>query len=190
MAEDLGMAADDNKNVSEDTVLRYHRGLRLLHWLMAIVILGLIALGLIMGEVDKADPLRGQLYALHKSFGVLVLLLLAVRVIVRFLTHIPPLPDTLKVWEIKAAHAGHALLYFFMLAVPLSGYAMSAAGGHGVKMFGFSMPQIFPENKSIAGIAHEIHEVIPFVLLGVITLHVMGVVKHRLEGKDILYRMK
>lgn len=158
---------------------KYHWMLRITHWLMALLILGLIAVGWYMTGLDKTDENRYTFYGWHKSFGVVVLLLFGVRLVLRFTTHIPSLPAGLKPWEWKLSKLTHGLLYLFMLAVPLSGYAMSAAGGHGVKLFGIPMPSLFPEDKTIAGIAHEAHEIIPYILLGLVVLHIAGALKHR-----------
>ncbi len=170
----------------------YHWSLRTLHWLMALVILGLIAAGWWMTGLEDGHPQRGLLYGLHKSFGVIALGLLAMRILLRFVTPVPPLPSTLPSTEKWAAHAGHLLLYLGMLAVPVSGMIMSMAGGYGVKVFGVPLPNILPEDKAMAGLAHELHEILPYVLLGIIVLHMTGALKHRLADKpehDVLHRM-
>lgn len=174
-------------------ILRYPAFLRLLHWAMAAVILGMIAVGWTMTEISGLGaPLRGDLYALHKSFGVVALALIALRVLVRLATRIPPLPEGIAPWEKTAAGIGHLALYAGMVAVPLSGFVMSMASGKGVAWFGLSLPNPLGIDKKLAGIAHELHEVLPYVLLAVIAAHIAGALKHRFFDRpenDVLPRM-
>lgn len=151
---------------------------------MAALILCLIAMGWAMKEVKGLGPLRGDLYALHKSLGVIALIGIGVRLAVRLGTRVPPLPVGMPTGERHAAKAGHLLLYVGMLTVPLSGAIMSMAGGHGIKFFGFPLPNLMATDKPLAGLAHEMHELLPYLLLGVIGLHVAGALKHRFVDKD------
>lgn len=110
----------------------YHASLRILHWAMAVGIVGLIASGWYMEGLDDAAPGKYELYDIHKSFGVLVLLAFPLRLLARLVRPAPNLPRALSAWEHRAAHVGHAALYVLMVAAPLSGYVMSTSGGHGV----------------------------------------------------------
>lgn len=171
---------------------RYPISLRILHWLMAVLILGMIAGGWVMKELSGKDPLRADLYGLHKSFGVILLALIVLRIVVRTLTRIPPLPQGLSAMEKRGAKAGHLLLYAGMVAVPLSGFVMSMAGGHGIKFFGMPLPNLMELNRKLSHFAHEWHELLPYVLLGVIALHLAGALKHRFAddaANDVLPRM-
>lgn len=169
---------------------RFHVTLRIIHWLMAVIILSLLAMGLYMTGLEREDALRGTLYGLHKSFGVLVLLLLAVRLFLRVATHVPALPKLYPLWERGLAHLGHFALYLLMFGVPMAGIAMSNSGGHPVKFFGVVVPPLFEQNKEFGGLAHEAHWLLAYVLIGVIGLHLAGVIKHRfIDKQDILYRM-
>ena len=106
-----------------------------LHWLMAALILGLAALGIVMHEMPLS-PLKLELYAWHKWFGVTVFLLVWLRLAWR-LTHRPPAPPaTLSAPLQSLAHAGHALLYVLMIVIPLSGWLMSSAKGVQTVWFG------------------------------------------------------
>lgn len=170
----------------------YHWSMRTLHWLMAFLIIGMIAVGWIMTEIKGLGPLRGELYALHKSIGVILLVLVFVRGAVRFLTPIPPLPEGLTSFEKRAAKLGHLLLYLGMISVTLTGFTMSMAGGHGIKFFGAKLPDMMAVNKPLASLAHELHELLPYLLLGVVVVHVVGALKHRFRDapeNDVLPRM-
>lgn len=171
---------------------KYHISIRILHWFMALMILGMIGVGWYMEDLPRENPLKGQLVGLHKSFGALALILFFVRAALRLATKVPPLPETIPVIQRFLAHAGHKLLYLLMFIVPLSGYAMSNLYGYGVKMFGIEMPKLFPEDKELASFVREAHEILPYILLGVVVLHVGAVIQHRFFDKkenDVLNRM-
>ncbi|MGY0219097.1 cytochrome b [Endozoicomonadaceae bacterium StTr2] len=172
---------------------RYSLMMRAIHWLMAIAILGLIASGWFMAGLDKSVDYKYDIYPGHKSFGVLILFLLVLRIVIRLFSKIPPLPSTMPKIEKGLAHLGHTLLYLLMFLVPASGYLMSAAApGREVAMFGWVLPNLVEKDKELASLLHDIHEVIPYVLLGVIAVHLLAVIKHRMfdhPDHDSLKRM-
>ena len=170
--------------------LKYPLLMRILHWVIGLCILGLIVAGWYMTGLDKEDPLRPVFYGLHKSFGVLVLVLVAVRIVVRLRAFVPPQPDAFSAFVKRAAHWGHMALYLFMVVVPFSGYGMSVMGGYGAALFGIPLPDLLPENKALAGLAHEVHEVSPYILLALVVGHVLMVIKHYvIDRVNVLQRM-
>ncbi len=167
---------------------------KFLHWAMALIILGLIALGLYMTGLDKEDLSRGEIFALHKSFGVIAFVLIVVRLIWNRISPPPPLPAALQGIERLLPHTVVALLYLLMIIVPLSGMAMSQFGGHEISVFGFyQLPMLVSENKDLGGIASTVHEYSSWAILALVVLHAAGAAKHRKNDpggeKDILSRM-
>jgi cytochrome b561 len=166
---------------------------KILHWGMAVLIFGLIGIGLYMAGLPDEDPNRGQLYALHKAFGSLLLILAILRIIWIFIDPPPPPPGALQPFEVRLSKIIKILLYILMLAVPFSGYAMSTFFGYPVSFFGlFDLPMLFAESKEMGKIAAGAHEILSYVLIGVIVLHILGALKHRLTGNreaDVLSRM-
>ncbi len=167
---------------------KYPRNLRILHWLMAVMIIGMLVSGLIMGGFPRDNPLRDQIYFLHKSFGVAVLLLAALRIIIRLLSHIPPLPDMIPMIERKLAHLGHLALYFFMFALPISGIMMSNAYGFAVPFFGLELPKIIGPDRDMGQLARMAHGYLAYALIGLIGLHVLGALKHLVRERINLFR--
>ena len=111
---------------------RYSPVAMALHWLLALGILGLFAVGLVMTDLPFS-PWRLKLYNWHKWAGVTILVLSFLRLLWRF-THRPPaLParvlQTMPPWQTLAHHATHHLLYILFFAVPLLGWAYSSAAG-------------------------------------------------------------
>lgn len=167
---------------------KYPANLRILHWLMAAMIVGLLVSGLMMGDLDKGSPLRDQVYFLHKSFGVAVLILAFLRLIIRLFSTIPPLPDMISATERRFAYLGHLALYGFMFALPISGIVMSNGYGFAVPFFGLELPRIMEANRDIGHFAKEAHEYMAFALIGLIGLHVLGALKHLVKGRINLFR--
>lgn len=163
----------------------YNLSMRIIHWIMAIIIIGLIASGWYMVDISAKDPIKWTFYGIHKSFGVIIIGLIFLRVIVRVRSSIPPLLTGFPKWTVILAKLVHGLLYIAMILIPLTGYIMSDAGGYGVKLFGISMPDFLEKNKEIAGLAHNLHGVLPYVLLAIIIVHIAGALK----DKRVLMRM-
>ena len=166
--------------------------MRLMHWLMAICILGMIGSGWYMAGLDGEAPNKYDLYPWHKSFGVLLLGLIFLRIIIRLGSKIPALPSGLPSHEKLLANLAHVCLYILMLLVPLSGFIMSDIGGHDIYFFGIPLPDLLETNKDMGGWFHSVHVFIPYVLLGVVALHILGALKHRFMDtpeNDVLKKM-
>lgn len=169
-----------------------------IHWLMALMIITLIGVGIYMAGLPKETAEQKQyafqFYGLHKSFGVLAMVLIVVRLVWIRLSPAPALPAVFSAKEQRVTNLVKAFLYILMLLVPLSGYLMSNAGGFPIHFFGLGeLPTIIGKSKEIGGIAHEAHEIMGFALLALLLLHIAGAVKHRVKDKggesDILKRM-
>ncbi|MFO7592762.1 MAG: cytochrome b [Pseudomonadota bacterium] len=169
-----------------------------LHWLMAAIILVLIFVGIYMAGLPKETTEEQQyafpLYNLHKSFGVVVLLLIVLRLVWLRISPAPQLPSAFAPKERVMVKALQGLLYLLMLLMPISGYVMSVAGGRPVNFFGLGeLPALIGESKALAGFAHEAHGIMGWAMLVLIVLHAAGAIKHRLKDKggetDIMKRM-
>ena len=171
---------------------KYTLPMRLMHWLFAVLILSVIGVGWYMVGLDKSVSYKYDLYHLHKSFGVLLIFLLAARLVIRWVSPIPPLPKTMPLSEQRLGKLAHVLLYLFMFMVPASGYLMSNASGRDVPLFNLVMPKIIEKNSELAGFFNDAHEIVAYTLLAIIVVHTLGAIKHRLFDKpenDVLRRM-
>lgn len=170
---------------------RYSLLSRLLHWLMALMIFGLIAVGNYMSGLADDAPERASLIALHKATGFIFLWLVLVRLGWALARAAPSLPAAFSSLERRLITATKHLMYLAMLVVPLSGWAMSNFAGYAVKLGAFNVPLLFEKNRALANFFHELHEYAPWVLLALIVVHLTAVIYHKLEGgeKDILHRM-
>ena len=106
-----------------------------LHWLTVLMIIGLAIVGLSMDDLPNG-PQKIQVYALHKSVGLTVLVLTLLRLGWRLLAGAPALPPMPR-WQRLAAHASHVALYGLLLAMPLSGWLFNSAAGFPLRWFGW-----------------------------------------------------
>lgn len=169
--------------------MKYPLMMRLIHWTLGVIIIGLIITGLTHDSWPK--DIQPQFYYWHKSFGIVALALIFIRIFfrIKFKDQIPPLPKTISKQDEKMAKAGHHFLYLLMLVLPISGYIMSMAGGHGIKMFGIEIPNIFSkEDKELGGMAHEVHEVGGIIIAIVVSIHILAVIKHKVFDKENLLK--
>lgn len=160
------------------------------HWLMALIIIGLLALGLYMVELP-IGALKLKLYRWHKEFGILVLILVSFRIGWRFCNVTPALPSHLAAWQRFAAHAVHYAFYFFMIANPITGWMISSAAGLPVSFFGlFVLPDLVGPSESLRHLLSEVHKWLAYGLIAAIFAHVGAALQHHFIYKDdILRRM-
>ena len=174
-----------------DSLHRYTRTAIALHWLIALLLLGQFAFGLLLGDIPRGTPARGYYVNLHKSTGILIGLLILLRLGWR-LTHAPPpLPDSMPRWQRRAARVSHIALYACMLALPLSGYLASNFSKHGVKFF--NLVRWAPwgtDDKTWYAVFNGAHQLAALLLALLVAVHVLAVAKHMLIDRDgLLLRM-
>ena len=181
----------DNLSISASSLPeKYPPALRMLHWGMALCFLALFVIGFIMVDLDKEDALRPTLFALHKSVGVLTILLLAARLAVRLRSVLPAMASGLQPLERQLAHWAHRGLYLLMLITPFVGWAHSDLHGRGVRLFGLPMPKLFPTIEDIGRWPGEVHGYLAYGLLALVVLHGAGMLKHRyIDRSCVLKRM-
>lgn len=167
---------------------RYSWQAMLLHWLIALLIIGMLWLGYSIEDIPRNTPARAFYVNLHKSFGLLTLVLVLLRWGWRATHRTPPLPSTMPRWETLAATWTHRLLYLCILLQPLSGYVGSSFSKFGVKFFGIPLPQWGWDDKAIRSVFNEIHATVAIVLMVLIGLHVLAALKHLLIDRDQVFQ--
>lgn len=170
---------------------RYRPSQRILHWLMAIVIISALVIGLYCSYLVPGTALRRFLLDVHKSLGMTALILIAIRLPLRLSLGEPAYQRPLDVFNHYAARGAHMLLYALMILMPLAGYTTSAAGGHNLPWFGiFEWPNLLPLDKPLERTAAEIHEYGAYCLYAIVGLHILAALWHHFFRKDgVLQRM-
>ena len=184
---------------------RYTKTAIFLHWLIALGIFGMFALGWFMADIPKeaakqtvfdifdlgifhwnvseAISPRSFYFNVHKSFGVTILALIFVRVLWR-LSHKPPaILTSYKVWERKLASGAHHLLYLLMVILPVSGVIMATYSKYGIKWFGIDFIKGL-DNNPMREIFKSVHEIIGLTMVAILLLHIAGALKHKFIDKD------
>ncbi len=171
-------------------IAQYTSTAKWLHWIMAVLIILLLALGFYMSDLPRG-PEKTALIQTHKAIGTIVLALAALRLGWRLNNLPPPLPVSISELQQKAAHWVHWALYGLMFAQPLSGWAMSSARGFPVALGGvIPLPALVGKNEALAKALTELHELIGWSLAILIIGHVGMALKHHFIDKDgILLRM-
>lgn len=164
---------------------RFGLMMRLQHWLMALVVIGLFASGWYMVELTYYDALYKPLPEIHKAVGVLLMPFFLLRFVWRWFDKRPADIESQAAWEHLAAHAVHWMMYLLLAIILVTGYLIPTAAGQGISVFGwFESPALvsgLPEQEDTAG---WIHEYVAYGLIGLATLHGLAALKHHFFDKD------
>jgi cytochrome b561 len=169
-----------------------------LHWLIALIIIGMLILGKYMADLPRDDPSRFDLIQLHKSIGITVITLSVLRLLWRLVNRVPPLPEGMPAWERFAAHASHVLLYVLIIGLPLSGWALASASPLGIPTIWFGVIEIphlpglqgFADQHAVEQSFRDTHELLGDVMIGLVLIHVGAALKHHFWDRDsVLVRM-
>ena len=162
-----------------------------LHWLIALMVLMMIPVGFYMvqrGAATKFDALTNQLYTIHKTFGFVLLWLVALRIVVKIRRGVPAPEASLSRLQVFVAEAVHKALYALLILVPLLGWAgVSAYPATGI-LFGLYLPPILPENPALAEKILALHGYTALTMAGLIAAHFGAAMLHFLILKDGVMR--
>lgn len=180
--------------------LRYGTVAMILHWLIAAAVIANICLGLYFADLPRSDPSKFGLFQLHKSIGLTVLLLSLARLSWRLINPVPPLPRGMSRPLRLLARGTHVLLYFLIIAIPLSGWALVSSSPLGLPTMYFGLFQ-WPHIPFLADLARDqkkmlvqnfamIHVYLAWSAIVLIPIHVCGALYHQfVRGDDVLKRM-
>ena len=168
----------------------YTRPAVVLHWLIAVALLGQIVFGWLLESIPRGIPARGLYVNLHKSTGLTLALLILLRVLWRLLNRPPQLPSFMPKWERQAARWSHAALYICMIGMPLSGYIASNFSKYGVKLFNaVTLPPWGANDPLVYAIFNTTHVVLSYLFVAMIVVHVLAAVRHAVKRDGVLARM-
>ncbi|MCH8179455.1 MAG: cytochrome b [Proteobacteria bacterium] len=177
------------------TQARYTRTAMLLHWVLALAILGAFAMGLYVHDLPFS-PAKLKLINWHKWAGVTILALSLLRLVWR-LTHRPPalptrIEQAMPAWQRAAHHGTHHLMYLLFFAVPLLGWAYSSAKGYPIVWFGvLPLPDLVSPDPALAEALQPLHALAAWGLIGLAVLHVAAALKHQFIDRDgLIDRMR
>jgi cytochrome b561 len=156
---------------------------RVLHWLMALMVLAMLFIG--TGMAASVSERYRFLIAIHRPLGLAVLILVAIRLVNRLINPPPPLPDSLPPLQRVAAKASHVLLYALMFIIPLLGWGMLSAAPYPVVIYGsLRLPPILPQNPVLYSWLRELHGDFAYLLFAVFLAHLGAALMHGLIRRD------
>ena len=157
---------------------------QLLHWTVAALILVMAYLGLTMGDLPNG-PDKIKTYALHKSIGITILALVALRLLWRLYAGTPtPVPGSPR-WQARIASLTHGAIYLLLFAIPISGWVLNSAAGFPLQWFGLiNLPYIVGENHDLHELAEEAHELMFWALALLVVAHAGAAFYHHIFQRD------
>ena len=171
--------------------LHYDATLRTLHWTIAAIIFAAIGLGVAAALLPRGASPRVELLTIHKSLGMTALALVVVRAAWRIGAGAPDYSAAIDAATRAAAHALHVALYALMIAMPVSGYLYSVAGGHDAPWFGlFAFPAAVGRNEALSRAAESAHLWLAWTIGAALALHLAATAWHAwIKRDDVLARM-
>lgn len=171
---------------------RYSPVAAILHWTIAALIVGQIAGGMYMHGLPNSSPVKFDLYQLHKSFGLSVLLLSLARLGWRLTHKAPALPVAMPHWQKLAARGTHWIFYALMISTPLAGWAIVSVSPTDIptKWFGLMPVPHLPffsgvtDREAAERLFEEQHEFLAKIIIGLLIIHVGAALKHAFVDKD------
>lgn len=171
------------------TLPRYTRTAIALHWLMAVLLLTQIGIGIYMVDIPKRTPPVAFYYGLHKSIGILAMVLVLVRLWWKVRNPAPSLGGlALRTLEVKAAQISHRLLYACMLITPLCGFIASSVTKHGVRFFGIPLPRVGWDDPTVHEIFNQMHAGFAYLFCALIAVHVLAAILHVVKSGNLIVR--
>ena len=173
----------------------YSGAQKLLHWSIALLVIGGTALGVLIGWFGFQGLVDGFgqtttnfIYKYHKTAGVLILGLMVVRLIVRLIRGAPPYAEPLRPIEARLSALTHRGFYVLLFLMPVLGWLATGAGGYPVEFFNWKLPPLIGKDKELSELLYTLHGAVGWTLMALIVLHVAGALKHAIVDNDGVMR--
>lgn len=176
---------------------RYGVVQRLIHWAVALIVVGMLTVGLTLGTLGFEGTrdtfgmdVTNLLYKYHKTFGIIVLTVMLLRLALRLAKPPPPYDPELPGFFRRVGRANHLALYALLIAQPMFGWAATAAGGFPIEFFSWKLPPILGKDEALSETLYDVHGVIGRTILVLVILHVAAALLHWLIRRDrVMHRM-
>jgi cytochrome b561 len=174
----------------KNTTKEYGSISKLLHWLVAMLVIGLLLVGFYLDEISRIYSISA--YSLHKTTGIAVMVITFIRAIWMLMNPKPALPESTNKLQRALSNGTHYLFYVLLFIMPISGWIMSCAYGHPPSFFGlFSLSLPFvAKDLAIASFAKSVHAVTAWLIISLLFIHIAAALKHHFINRDgVLSRM-
>jgi cytochrome b561 len=170
---------------------RYALVQRLLHWLIALLVLSSLAGGAMLWSygfeglsTSFGEGATNAIYKYHKTGGVLILGLMILRLLLRLAYGSPPTPSSLSPAVARAASATHHAFYVLLILMPIVGWAATAAGGFPIEFFDVHLPPLLGKNEALSETLYQVHGALGFIIGALAILHIAAALRHWLILRD------
>jgi cytochrome b561 len=176
---------------------RYHFIQRVLHWLIALLVLGLLAIGALLGNLGFEGlkdlvglDMTNQLYGYHKTFGILLLILMLLRLTLRRALGSPPYEPPLHWFQRAASLSVHSLFYLALILMPVLGWLATDAGDFPVQFFNLTLPGFIGKDEALSETLFQLHALLAWAILGLILIHIGAALYHwRIKRDGVMRRI-
>ena len=159
-----------------------------LHWLLVALVFALYGLGWYMVGIPKGTPPVAYFYNLHKSIGLVAAVPIVWLICWRATRNAPALPSAMPDWQIKATRASHLLFYLCLVVLTLSGFIESNFTKYGIRFFGYQLPVLGWEDKTIYYLFNRIHVYTSYLFAALIAVHIAAAFRHLWLEKDGVFQ--
>ncbi len=168
---------------------RYGMVAVLMHWIVALAVIGLFALGFWMVDLNYYHEWYKKGPDIHRSVGMLLFFLMVFRVIWRSANKNPASLPGHKRWEVLSARVAHLMLFVLLFVAMISGYLITTADGSAINVFGwFNVPSVTGQIKGMEDTAGILHYWSAWLIIALTTLHAAGAIKHHLVDRDNTFK--
>jgi cytochrome b561 len=177
--------------------LKYSRAQRLLHWTVAVLAICVLSGGLVLGVLGFKGvtelfgaPVRNFIYTYHKTFGLIVLALMLIRLVVKLKRGAPPHDPPLERWQAVMSGIVHKLLYVGLIVMPILGWLATDAANYPVEFFVWSLPQFIAKDAALGALLYDLHGIVGWCVAGLFVMHIGAALMHWLVKRDgVMSRM-
>lgn len=155
-----------------------------MHWLMLALLIGVYACIELRGFYPKGSDLRESLKTWHFMLGLSVFALVFVRLAIRFVTPSPQMSPQIVAWQHHLAGLMHAVLYVFLIVMPVLGWLTLSASDKVIPFFGLELPSLIGPDKAFASSLKEIHGTTGTIGYYLIGLHAAAALYHHYFVRD------
>ncbi|UYI49621.1 cytochrome b [Vibrio natriegens] len=167
----------------DTSVKNYNIITRVIHWISAICIIGLFAVGLWMVDLSYYSEWYRTAPHYHRSIGILLAIVTLFRIVWKHMSASPK-PEG-KNHEIIAAKLAHGAMYLLLITIFVTGYLISTSDGRGIEVFEWftvaGAGELFPNQSDLAG---EIHFYAAWAIVLIAGVHAVAALKHHFIDKD------
>lgn len=156
------------------------------HWVVFVLLITMLVVGFFMDDMPK--DLKPLTFNIHKLTGLTILALMCLRLGWTLMNTKPALPMPVPLWQRLAERLVHFSLYFFVILMPIVGWVGSVAAGYAPHLGGFEFNLPIEKNEAVADLAFELHEIIAFIIIGLVTVHVLAALYHQFIKRDNLIK--